>query len=57
MSAAVQTVWCLEQLGALGHLADHKALLEDEGPVELYIDGQLVSAHVGDLARAALQSR
>lgn len=50
-------VWCLEQLDAPRHLASHKALLEDESPVELYLDGQIVHTQVGALACAALQSK
>jgi hypothetical protein len=50
-------IWCLEQLGASQHLADHETLLEDKGPVDFFADGQLVSTHVGELARAALRSR
>jgi hypothetical protein len=50
-------VWCLGQLGAPKPMIDREALLEDKGPVDFFADGQLVCAHVGQLARAALQSR
>jgi hypothetical protein len=43
--------WCLGQLGASEQLASHEALFEDEGPVDIYTDGQLVSTRVSDLAR------
>jgi HEAT repeat protein len=49
-------IWCLRQLGAVEHLASHDALLTDEGPVNLYTDGRLVTKSVAQLARAALGS-
>lgn len=49
-------IWCLGQLGAARCVSDREALLGDEGPAELYIDGQLFSTQVGKLARAVLQS-
>jgi hypothetical protein len=48
--------WCLGQLGAGEYLAGHDALLGDESPVDLYVDGQLVRKSVGQLARDALES-
>jgi hypothetical protein len=48
--------WCLGKLKATGYLVGRDALLRDEGPVEFYADGRLVSTSVGELARAALES-
>ncbi|GAB4545709.1 MAG: hypothetical protein Kow0063_39850 [Anaerolineae bacterium] len=49
-------VWCLGQLKAPRHLLVRPALLEDEGPVDFFSEGQLVRIQVGRLARAALGS-
>ena len=47
-------VWCLGQLEALDRLTDHDVLLRDEGPVELYADGQLVRQSVAQLTRTVM---
>ena len=48
--------WCLGQLGAGEYLAGHDALLRDQSPVDLYVDGELVRQSVGQLAHDALES-
>jgi HEAT repeat protein len=47
-------VWCLGQLDAVGYLADQDALLRDESPVDIYIDGQLAHKSVTQLVRETL---
>jgi hypothetical protein len=44
-------VWCLGYLGSVEHLIARDALLQDEGPVELYVDGQLTYTSVATLVR------
>jgi len=48
--------WCLGQLGAAGHLAHIDLLLDDDQPVDFYVDGQIVRTSVAQLAREALES-
>lgn len=43
-------VWCLAQAGELDSLAGRPDLLSDDGPVDLYRDGQLGRTSVGALA-------
>jgi len=44
-------VWCLGQLEAGEYIPDPEKLLQDDGPVEFYSEGQLVSGTVADLTR------
>lgn len=46
-------VWCLCRVGHGGLLATRPALLDDEGPVDLYRDRLLHRTSVSDLARRA----
>jgi hypothetical protein len=48
--------WCLGQLGASKHLVGHETLLEDDGRVVFFADGQLVSKSVAQLAHEALEA-
>jgi hypothetical protein len=46
--------WCLGHLATTAPLAAHAELLSDEGQVDFYADGRLVSTTVGRLALAGL---
>ncbi len=48
--------WCLGQLGAAGELTAHPALLADDSPVEIFLDGCLIHTRVADLVHEALTS-
>lgn len=50
-------VWCLDQLDAATFLSDRESLLRDGSPVELYLDGQLVTLSVATLTQTALGSK
>jgi methylated-DNA-[protein]-cysteine S-methyltransferase len=47
-------VWCLGQVGRTDVLADRPELARDEGPVDLYEDGQFGRTSVGRLTQRAL---
>lgn len=47
-------VWCLGELGAMEALAAHPALLEDRGPVHLYVDRHVRHTTVAELVREVL---
>ena len=49
-------VWCLNEVGGVDLLADQPELLSDEGPVDLYENGQLVRTTVSHLAERARTS-
>ena len=49
-------VWCLNEVGGAEFLADQPGLLADEGPVDLYENGQLVQTTVSHLAERARTS-
>ena len=44
-------VWCLTQLGQTKILTDHPELLRDQGPVDLYKDGNLTRTSVSHLVQ------
>ena len=48
-------VWCLGHLGVTEQLTARDVLFNDGGPIELYLDGQLVETSVAELARQALR--
>ncbi len=43
-------VWCARQLGLFVPRSELRALLEDQGAVEMYVDGHLISTTVDQLA-------
>lgn len=47
-------VWCLHQVGEERSLLDRPELKEDEGPVQLYVDGALEHTTVGRLTEKIL---
>jgi hypothetical protein len=49
-------VWALARIGKPALLGDHPQLLDDEGGVDLYEDGELCRTTVGRLTRRALDA-
>jgi hypothetical protein len=49
--------WCLGQAGKIELLAARTDLLSDDGPVEIYMDGDITRTHVGGLLRQILPSK
>ena len=49
-------VWCLDKVGRAELLADREDLLDDQGVVDLYEDGKLMSATISDLTKNALSN-
>ena len=47
-------VWCLGRLGHAARLTEHAALTSDEGPVEVFADGEVVHTSVRELTAQAL---
>jgi hypothetical protein len=49
-------VWCLGQAGRQEALAERTNLLSDDGPVNLYLDGEITHTRVGDLVSGILSN-